>query len=327
MAPIFALISHRDGVADESAAELLGAAGKIDAASRTTAVLAGCGPQLDRACDSLRGSFDEVWKLAHESLAYPNAELLRQVLVNVLPHPAIVLLPHDHFGVDLAPGLAVKTDAPFLPDVVDVHPMEGTTLRAVRHAFGGQVSVHVLCDIAGGAVITTRPGAFKPTARAARDASVTDMSARIVVVAARRRYLRTIPAESGDVDITRHQVLVSIGRGIRDADNVAFAEELAAVLGGAVSCSRPVVDARWLDKSRQVGSSGRTVKPRVYLACGMSGSFQHLAGLKGTPFIVAINTNPKAPIFRAADVGIVDDILEFLPALTARLKDAAVVAR
>ncbi len=87
-------------------------------------------------------------------------------------------------------------------------------------------------------------------------------------------------------------------------------------MGAAVSCSRPVVDAKWMDKSRQVGSSGQTVKPKVYLACGISGSFQHLAGLKGNPFIVAINKNPKAPIFRVADVGIVDDILEFLPELT-----------
>ena len=113
-------------------------------------------------------------------------------------------------------------------------------------------------------------------------------------------------------------MLVSIGRGIQEKDNVAIAEELAEVMGAAVSCSRPVVDAKWLPKSRQVGSSGQTVKPKVYLACGISGSFQHLAGLKGNPFIVAINKNPKAPIFQVADVGIVADILEFLPELTNR---------
>ena len=98
-------------------------------------------------------------------------------------------------------------------------------------------------------------------------------------------------------------------------------EELAEALGAAVSCSRPVVDAKWLEKSRQVGSSGKTVKPKVYLACGISGSFQHLAGIKGNPFIVAINKNPKAPIFQVADVGIVDDILEFLPELTNKVRE------
>ena len=140
-----------------------------------------------------------------------------------------------------------------------------------------------------------------------------------------RRYIETVAAESGDVDITKHQVLVSIGRGIQEQDNVSIAEELAEVLGAAVSCSRPVVDAKWMDKSRQVGSSGQTVRPKVYLACGISGSFQHLAGIKGNPFLVAINKNPKAPIFRVAEVGIVDDLLEFLPALAERVREESCV--
>jgi electron transfer flavoprotein alpha subunit len=125
----------------------------------------------------------------------------------------------------------------------------------------------------------------------------------------------------GDVDISKEAVLVGIGRGIQEQENVAIAQELADALGGAVSCSRPVVDAKWLPKSRQVGSSGQTVKPKVYLACGISGSFQHLAGIKGSPFMVAINKNPKAPIFQVADVGIVADILEFLPELTTKIRE------
>ena len=133
--------------------------------------------------------------------------------------------------------------------------------------------------------------------------------------------MQTVVAEAGDVDITKHNVLVSIGRGIQEKDNVAIAQELADVLGAAVSCSRPVVDAKWLEKSRQVGSSGKTVKPKVYLACGISGAFQHLAGIKGNPFIIAINKNPKAPIFQVADVGIVDDLLEFLPELTNKIRE------
>ena len=100
-----------------------------------------------------------------------------------------------------------------------------------------------------------------------------------------------------------------------------LSEELAEAMGAVVSCSRPVVDAKWLPKSRQVGSSGQTVKPKIYLACGMSGSFQHLAGLKGNPFIVAINKNPKAPIFQVADVGVVADMLEFMPELTEKVRE------
>jgi electron transfer flavoprotein alpha subunit len=127
-------------------------------------------------------------------------------------------------------------------------------------------------------------------------------------------------AETGDVDITKADVLVSIGRGIEDQDNIELADELAEAMGAAVSCSRPIVDAKWLEKARQVGTSGKTVKPKVYMALGISGSFQHLGGLKGSPFIVAVNKNPKAPIFQVADVGIVEDILEFMPALTGRIE-------
>ena len=117
-------------------------------------------------------------------------------------------------------------------------------------------------------------------------------------------------------------MLVSVGRGIGEKDNISIVEELAEALGAVVSCSRPVVDAKWLPKSRQVGSSGQTVRPKVYLACGISGSFQHLAGLKGNPFIVAINKNPKAPIFQVAEVGIVADMLEFIPELTEAVREA-----
>jgi electron transfer flavoprotein alpha subunit len=149
---------------------------------------------------------------------------------------------------------------------------------------------------------------------------VVDRSLDVAALTAGRRYLETVVAEAGDVDITKHNVLVSIGRGIQEKDNVGIAQELAHSMGAALSCSRPVVDAKWLEKSRQVGSSGKTVRPKVYLACGISGAFQHLAGIKGYPFIIAINKNPKAPIFQVADVGIVDDILEFLPELTTKIR-------
>jgi electron transfer flavoprotein alpha subunit len=192
----------------------------------------------------------------------------------------------------------------------------------VRQEFGGQVSTHVHCDVSSGAVINVRPGAFEPSEGGLVRGQILDKSAGVGALTAGRRYLKTVAAESGEVDITKHQVLVSIGRGIQAEENVAIAQELADALDGAVSCSRPVVDAKWMEKSRQVGSSGQTVKPKIYLACGISGSFQHMAGIKGNPLIVAINKNPKAPIFQVADVGIVDDILEFMPALTSKVREA-----
>jgi electron transfer flavoprotein alpha subunit len=313
-------------VPDDSAAELIAAANKIDAAASPTAIVFGVGAELEAVCASLRTSYGEVWKIAHESFAYPNAELIRKALTKVVPAGSIVLVPHEHFGIDLGPGLSIKLNAAFVSDVLAIDGLDGTTLKVVRQEFGGQISAHVRCDISSGAVITIRPGAFKPLERPTVTGTIIDKSAEVGVVSARRRYLETAIAEAGDVDITKYNVLVSIGRGIQEKDNVGIAQELADALGGAVSCSRPVVDAQWMEKSRQVGSSGKTVKPKVYLACGISGAFQHLAGIKGNPFLIAINKNPKAPIFQVADIGIVDDILEFLPELTNKVREMRGVA-
>ena len=321
MPRIFAYIAHKSGVADDSAAELVAAAQKIDAGALPTAIVVGCGAELDAVCESVRSSYAEVWKIANEALAYPNAELIRKALLKILPADGLVLVPHNHFGIDLSPGLSIKLNAAFVSDVLQIEGVEGNVLKVVRQEFGGQVSAHVRCEISSGMVVAVRPGAFKPLETPAVSGSVVDKSNEVGSLTAGRRYLQTVVAEAGDVDITKHNVLVSIGRGIQEKDNVAIAEELAEALGAAVSCSRPVVDAKWLEKSRQVGSSGKTVKPKVYLACGISGSFQHLAGIKGNPFIVAINKNPKAPIFQVADIGIVDDILEFLPELTSKIRE------
>jgi len=326
MARIFAYIIHKGGAPDDTAAELIAAARKIDPAASPTAIVLGHATELDAVCATLRSSYAEVWKVAQETLAYPNAELIRKALVKVVPAGSIVLVPHEHFGIDLAPGLSIKLNSAFVSDVLAIEGLAGSDLKVVRQEFGGQVNAHVRCDISSGAVVTIRPGAFKPLESAGVNGNVVDKSADVGVLTAKRRYLETVVAEAGDVDITKYNVLVSIGRGIQEKDNVAIAQELADALGAAVSCSRPVVDAKWLEKSRQVGSSGKTVKPKVYLACGISGSFQHLAGIKGSPFLIAINKNPKAPIFQVADVGIVDDILEFLPQLTNKAREMRRVA-
>jgi len=326
MARIFAYIVHKAGVVDDTAAQLAAAAKKIDPAASPTAIVTGWRADLDAACNSLRASYAEIWKVSSEALAYPNAELVRQALVKVLPPGGILLVAHEHFGIDLAPGLSIKLNSAFVPDAVEIAGVEGDSLDLVRQEFGGQVSAHVRCDISAGAVITVRPGAFKAPESAPVAGIVVDKSSEVGALTSRRCYLGTVVAEAGDVDITKHSVLVSIGRGIQEKENVTIAEELAEALGAAVSCSRPVVDAKWMEKSRQVGSSGKTVKPKVYLACGISGAFQHLAGIKGGPFLIAINKNPKAPIFQVADIGIVDDILEFLPELTNKAREMHSVA-
>ena len=319
---IFAYIIHKDGVPDDTATELLAAAKAIDPAASVTAVLAGGGDGLQSACDAVAAAYPAVWKIDNPALGYPNAEVIRRALVNIIPKGSIVLLPHEHFGMDLAPGLSIKLDAAYVPDVVTIEGLEGETLKIIREEYSGQVSTHVACTVSNGAVITVRAGAFAPDEGAA-GGTVTDKTGEAGDLAeTTRRYLETIEAEVGDVDITKSEVLVSVGRGIEDQDNLEIINELAAAMGGDVSCSRPIVDAKWLEKSRQVGTSGQTVKPKVYLALGISGSFQHMGGIKGNPFIVAVNKNPKAPIFQVADVGVVADILEFVPELTEKIEEA-----
>lgn len=320
MAQIFAYITHKGGVADDTALELAAAAKMIDGAAAVTAVVTGSGATLDQVCAAMTGSFAEVWKVDNAALAYPNAEAVRKALVNILPPGGIVLLPHDTFGMDLGPGLSIKMNAAFVADVVGIAGVAGATLKLVRQEFSGQVSTHVSCDASAGAVLTIRPGVCKADAAGAAGGQIVDKSAAAGDLVVGRRFLEVVEAEVGDVDITKSDVLLSIGRGIEEEENIEIARELAAAMGADISCSRPLVDAKWLEKSRQVGTSGLTVKPKVYLAMGISGSFQHMGGVKGGAFMVAVNKNPKAPIFQVADVGIVADILEFMPELTEKIK-------
>lgn len=320
MTQFFAYISHHNGVLIDTAAELAVAAAKIDKTARVTAIVTGSGAGLDAACREAAGIYTVVWRFENAELAHPNAEKVRKLLLKVLPADGIVLLTHDTFGMDLGPGLSIKLGGAYAADVVEIKSIADGTATLVRQEYAGLAHTHVRCDISNGAVLTLRPGAFQPEGEGGGNSGrVEDKSGDIGDLTARRNFIEVVEAEAGDVDITKSDVLVSIGRGIEDQENIGLAEALATAMGAVVSCSRPIVDARWLEKSRQVGTSGRTVKPKVYMAMGISGSFQHLGGIKGSPFIVAVNKNSKAPIFRAADLGIVEDILEFMPQLTEKL--------
>jgi electron transfer flavoprotein alpha subunit len=321
---IFAYIIHKDGVADDTTLEMISAARDLDPDASVTAVIAGSGDKLDAVCNAITSSFSETWKIDNPALAYVNAEVLRGLLVRILPKDSIILIPHEHFGMDLAPGLSIKLDAAYLPDAVNFEGVEDGKLKAVREEYTGQVSTHIHCDISQGAVITVRPGSFKADESKSASGKIVDKTAEAMeagLPGGARRFLEIVEAEMGDVDITKSDILVSVGRGIEDEDNLEIIFDLAEAMGADVACSRPIVDAKWLEKSRQVGTSGQTVKPKVYMALGISGAFQHLGGIKGAPFIVAVNKNPKAPIFQTADVGVVDDLLDFIPDLTEKINE------
>jgi electron transfer flavoprotein alpha subunit len=321
-AQVFAFILHKDGKADDTALELAAASQRIAPGATPVAIVTGAGAAVDGVCQELTASYAEVWKFAGDALAYPNAEIIRTLLLKVLPKGSTLLLPHTTFGMDLGPGLAIKMDAAYVSDVTAIDGLDGATLKAVRQEFNGQVSAHLACDMSKGAVVSVRSGCFQPGVVGAAGGKVVDKSGEVGEISARRRFVEVLQAEVGDVDITKEDVLVSVGRGIGDKENLPVADDLAKAMGAVVSCSRPVVDAKWLEKGRQVGTSGKTVKPKVYLALGISGSFQHMGGLKGNPFIVAVNKNPKAPIFQVANVGVVADLLEFVPELTEKIMSA-----
>lgn len=319
---IFTYIIHKEGVLDDSALELLTAASRIEPEVSATAVVIGTGSNLDAACSELLHSYDRVWKVDIKGLAYPNAALIGILLGQVLPKGGILLIPHEHFGMDLAPVLSVRLEAAFLSDAIAFEGIKEDRLLAVREEYNGMVRTHVSCDISKGVVITVRSGAFSPNEKKDKTGILIDKSnEQLGMPECGRRFLELIQAEVGDVDITKSEVLVSVGRGIEEQENIEMVYELAKAMGADVSCSRPIVDAKWMEKSRQVGTSGKTVKPKIYMALGISGSFQHLGGIKGSPYMIAINKNPKAPIFQVADVGVVGDILEYIPSLTDKINE------
>jgi len=226
---------------------------------------------------------------------------------------------HTSFGVDLAPALAVELGTPLATDCIDLTLKEGRVL-VTRQVYGGKLNLEASLREADGYIATIRPATFEADEPRSEKGEVIKLEAPAVDVES-KRFVEYVEPPPGEVDIAEADILVSIGRGIKDEKNLPIVQELATALRGEVGCSRPIVDKDWLPKDRQVGSSGKTVKPKLYLAAGISGSFQHVMGMKGAGLIVAINKDPKAPIFRIADYGVVDDLFKIVPALTQKLQE------
>jgi electron transfer flavoprotein alpha subunit len=227
--------------------------------------------------------------------------------------PAAIVFGHTIDAMGVAPALAARGDLGFASNVVGLR-WEGEVV-ARRGAYGDKLVAEQRLGADRAAVVMVRPGSF-PAAAGPGSARLT--AATAPPDAARTEHLGFRDAPAGDVDITKADVLVSIGRGVEDRDDVARYEELAESLGATLTASRPLVDAGWLPSSRQVGQSGRTVKPRVYLALGISGAVQHLAGIREAGTIIAVNTDPDAPIFGAAHYGAVADLEDVAEELSRR---------
>jgi electron transfer flavoprotein alpha subunit len=225
--------------------------------------------------------------------------------------PEVLLMPNTVNGLDYAPAVANGLSLPLVTDAIDVD--YGDTLAVTREMYGSKVETVVEVD-ADRAAVTLRPGEWPP-AEGTGDADVRAFDVDIDESAVRSTVTGFQEVGGGDVDITEADVLVSVGRGIEEEENIALVQELADTLGATLSSSRPIVDNGWLPKNRQVGQSGKVVTPKVYIAIGISGAVQHVAGMKGAETIVAINNDSSAPIYDLADYGIVDDLFDVVPAL------------
>lgn len=233
--------------------------------------------------------------------------------------PRVVLLPHSPQGYDLAPVLAAAWQAPIVTNCVGLS-LEGSTLLATRKILNDKLDVQVEVSSDRPYVATVRPATVKASEPLSSPAPVTKVDVSIDEAKLGARFVRFEKPQVQDIDIAAADIVVSAGRGIKEKKNLALVEEFARLLGGVVGASRPLTDLEWLPKTRQVGQSGKTVRPKLYVACGISGAMQHVSGMKDSGMILAINTDPSAPIFEVAHYGVVANVLELVPALIKALK-------
>jgi len=244
------------------------------------------------------------------------ADALEQVVKQV--DPAFVFMTHTYQVRDFAPKLAARFGKSLISDCIRAK-VEGGNLGFTRRIFLGKLDADVLSDGAAPVFATFQTGAFRP------DQAKKGSGAAVETVAVEIGEVRMVPEAPFQeakqaVDLTKADVIVAVGRGIKSKDNLVLAEKLAEALGGDLAASRPICDADWLPIDRQIGSSGQTVAPKLYIALGISGAIQHLVGMKNSGTIVAINKDPEAPIFDIADYGIAGDLFEAVPVLTEEVK-------
>jgi electron transfer flavoprotein alpha subunit len=322
MREIMVLMEHRQGELREISLEMLAKGQELAEKQQTelTAVLLGAG--VDSLAGDIKRRCHHTLVLEDERLTHFNAEPYQDALAALIEErkPSLVLIGHTAFGMDLAPALATAGGIPLATDCYEIET-KGDALVPYRQMYGGKMCVELHMKDAPCNMITVRSGSFPAEGLREINGAVEQVSFQFGKDYAYKKFFQYIEAAVGDVDITQADVIVSVGRGIGGPEHLPVAEELANLLGGVVACSRPVADKQWLPKERQVGTSGKTVKPKFYVALGISGAFQHIAGMQNAATIMAINKDAKAPIFNVADYGIVDDLFKAVPAIVAKLRE------
>jgi electron transfer flavoprotein alpha subunit len=313
MSDVLAVAEHRRGKLRDVSHELVTAGRELADATGGELHLAIISGDVEEYAEQLnREGVDAIHTIAYGEEF--NHDVYVQAIEGLFDAlgPQYVLAPNSVNGLDYAPAVAQRLDLPLVTDAVALSVDDG--LSVSREFYAGKTEGDVA--VAGErALATIRPGEW-PAAEGVGDAAVEAFDAAIDEEAVRSTVAGYEEVGAGDVDISEADVLVSVGRGIDEEENIGIIEELADAMGATVSASRPIVDNGWLPQDRQVGQSGKKVTPDVYIAIGISGAVQHVAGMKGSDTIIAINNDPSAPIFDIADYGIVDDLFEVVPALT-----------
>jgi len=322
---ILLITEQRDAQWNKVSFETLAAAQQI--AQQAKGALSGAviGKGVAALADNLAGfALEEVLLVEHDLLEKYTPDgytlALRQVIA--ASKPDLVLLPHTYQVRDFAPKLAASLGKGMIGDCIG-YRYENAKLIFVRQMFQGRTAADVVFEGDPPWVATFQAGAFRGDLAAARQggkAPVKTVSVELKPEEIRMKPLELFREAKQAVDLTQAPILVSIGRGIKAPENIPMVEKLAKLLGGELAASRPICDEGWLPMDRQIGSSGQTVAPKLYLALGISGAIQHVVGMKGSRTIVAINKDANAPIFEVADYGIVGDLFEVVPALTEELE-------
>ncbi len=259
--------------------------------------------------------------IEHDKLSEYNPDTHCECLCQILSEdqPYLFLMGHTYQNIDLAPKLAAALKKGLVTDCIGYRKEEADFIF-VRQMFRNKLNADIRIRSSHPWIITLQAGAYDADKLQPGKTSIVERTVDLSQNEWRRRSLKTYRVTQGKVKLSQAERIVSVGRGIKKADNLAIIEELARVLGAEIGASRPVVDSGWLDRERQIGSSGQTVSPRLYIACGISGAIQHIIGIKNSECIVAINSDPNAPVFSIATYGLVGDLFEVVPALVKRLR-------
>jgi len=321
MKEIIVIAEHRRGELRDVTWEMLSKARQLAESTGAELGVALLGKGMTPLAEALKPKVKRVLLIEDPRLEAFNPEAYKKVLVQLITErkPFLTLIGHTAMGMDYAPRLAASLKMPLATDCIGVEAKE-ESLSLIRQLYGGKVNAEVSFTKKGPFMVTVRPGAFPVVEREPLGGEIVSLPSPLTDEGLARRFIEYVEAAAGEVDITQADILVSVGRGIKEAENLPVVKELADALGGALACSRPVVDKKWLPKGCQVGTSGKTVKPKVYIAVGISGAFQHVAGMKGAGTIIAINKDPKAPIFSVAQYGIVGDLFKIVPVIKDKIK-------